>query len=228
MNKLAITAAFLMAAASSYAVAQETTELNKHVYSVKMSFKTTKANVSQNGVFTYRTITSKTINGFYCVPIGNRFDDGEGIILGYDGYPLESYVGWNNVVRIGKNNTEIEADAEVHSGDVMLNLMAFGAYDVKNERVSSLNGTVIATLPAPELDGYPVRGYDLTDPDQVPTDEDMDEGADATTIAFGTISVKYSLEASKKEYAMDNAETEEEYVAAMEWFARKMGIDMMR
>ncbi len=218
MNKLAITAAFLMAAASSYAVTEEVPKITENVYSVVINMKTTKANVASDG-FVYRSVANQTIRGFFCVDIGYDFDDvndNNGIIIGYKGQPqVEMGNIWESVVRIGKNNTEIEAYGAIGGGDAEIMMMGFGQYDVLNERVSSLNGSVIATLEAPELNFNPVYGYDLTE--LYPVEDEV-----PTTIAFGTFSVKYSLEASKRAAAFWAME-EDAYI----WFLKKMGIDVM-
>jgi hypothetical protein len=214
MRKLVITAALLVAAASSYAGTAVIP--NSDVYSVSISMKTTKANIGQFEGLNYRTVTSKSYNGFYIVDTydnGGRFDDDEGdneMLLGYEGQALWTEVRWNDVVRIGKNNAEIEASGAIFEGGagVTVFLRGFGTYDVKNNRVSSLNGSINAFLPPPQLfDVVYVFGYDLSDTDIV---------VPGTTIGFGTFSVKYSLEASKKWEAMD-------------WdvyFSRKLGVDV--
>jgi hypothetical protein len=215
MKKLVVTAALLVAAASSYAGTSPAPEITEDVYSVVINMKTTKPNVTYiNGQeFVYRSVTSTTLNGFYCVDIGERFDDGNGIMLGYNGEPFGTDESiWNNVVRIGKNNAEIEADGAIWGGDVTIFMRGFGTYDVKNNRVSSLTGSINAFLPSPELNGNNVYGYDLSEPYRPDGSE--------STIAFGTFSIKYSLEASKKEALLYT----EQGQAAFEWFLRKMGI----
>jgi hypothetical protein len=204
MNKLVITAALLVAAASSYAQERPMQD----VYSVVISMKTTKPNVAYvNGQeFVYRSVISKTINGFYHVDPYAGFDDSNYIELGYNGELLDGGVMWNNVVRIGKNNAEIEADGVIPGGNMIVFLRGFGTYDVKNQRVSSLNGSINAFLESPELNGNYVFGRDLSEPYLADTESE-------STIAFGTFSVKYSLEASKKDAAGE-----------WDWFNRKMGI----
>jgi hypothetical protein len=126
---------------------------------------------------------------------------------------LDEHVDWNDVVRIGKNNAEIEASGAIFDFPVMVFLRGFGTYDVKNYRVSSLNGSINAFLPPPVLFGLlsePVFGRDLSDP------LDHIEDDPGTTIGFGTFSVKYNLEASKK------YDLEDWYV----YFSRKLGLDV--
>jgi hypothetical protein len=228
MNKLVITASLLVAVASSYAA--EPLILEEDVYSVVINMKTTKPNVTyiSGNEFVYRSVTSKTLNGFMCLPAGAPLDEVNAIIIGYNGEPLMSSDIWNSVVRIGKNNDGIEADGAIWGGDVAIFMRGFGTYDIKNNRVSSIEGSINAFLPAPELNGEPVFGYVLDAPFivpyiVVPDTNDNYITEQPATIAFGTFSIKYSLEASKKEALLHTPDGE----AAYNWFIRKLGITLM-
>jgi hypothetical protein len=198
MKKLVVTAALLVAAVSSYARPE-----SFDVYNIRITLKTTKANAGIEDI-NYRTVTTKKYRAMYILSTGDRFDVSYNtILLGFDGVLFEDTISWNNVVRIGKNNTEIEADGYVEGNDASIYMQGFGRYDQMNNRVSSLNGSVIAYLPPPMVDGDYVFGYDLSEPGSV------EEGS---TIGVGSFSLLYSPLASSK--LLVGGEVADAYISA--------------
>jgi len=125
MKKLVVTAALLVAAVSSYARPE-----SFDVYNIRITLKTTKANAGIEDI-NYRTVTTKKYRAMYILSTGDRFDVSYNtILLGFDGVLFEDTISWNNVVRIGKNNTEIEADGYVEGNDASIYMQGFGRYDL--------------------------------------------------------------------------------------------------
>jgi len=86
-------------------------------------------------------------------------------------------------------------------------LMGFGNYDLKNDRVSSINGSIMVLVLPYDLFVAPTYGSDLASLSPLP------ESIPQPSIAYGTFSMKYSLEASRREAADD-----------YEWIESKLGV----
>ncbi len=218
MKKLVVMAAVLVAAASSYAECApvETPEEGNcaQVYTVAISVKTTAPKTGSIDIGSecapgstsvcYRVISSKSFKGYYWTcDCGCDFFQ----YLKLDLFDKkteqmiveEGSIEWDLVGRIGKKNTDVEASFSFIGGTTNAPTaeffgQGFGKFDEKNNRVSSISGSILGTLAAPycSADCAPGLGfampYDLCDLTKL----------DVDTIAYGTFSIKYNSSASKK------------------------------
>lgn len=214
MKKLVVMAAVLVAAASTYAQCQPEDPVHTYcaqAYNVSMSLKTTagksgttKVQCADPDVACYRVQAKRTLKGYYFVcecgcDEQNKHTFENNLLYLWDsktkeGLVINELIDWGALGRIGKKNTEVEAEGEVEGVQHTFYLMGFGKYDAKNDRISSLSGSVQTWFDTPQcefrcdpsVDALP---YDLCTLVEIDAEY---------TIAYGTFSMKYSSSLSKK------------------------------
>jgi hypothetical protein len=177
------------------------------VYNVALSLKTTAGKSGAVDIGTecapgstsvcYRVISKMTLKGYLsnCTCGCDTFVDN--VLDLFDTKTDEMVVSsgsitWDILGRIGKKNAEVEAQGTINGTD--MEMMGFGKYDAKNDRISSISGQVQGTLIPPSCTvacapGGTAYPNDLCDP-SIPQM--------VNTIAYGTFSIKYNSSASKK------------------------------
>jgi hypothetical protein len=198
----------------------------------------------KESVLEYRSVTTKAYKGFYIVEDGfstlesispEAMDNV--LLLGINGWLFNAPLIMITGEPLGKKGDEVEvagvmASSGILSGAPTLNgevskesivanvrpssdveaiaiLMGFGNYDLKNDRVSSINGSIMVLVLPYDLFDTATYGSDLAALSPAP------ESLPQPSIAYGTFSMKYSLEASRREAADD-----------YEWIESKLGVSI--